>query len=74
VKEVVGLVWFPSQIGQNKWVSETIFPGVNDGFFLDVGSAYGIVGSNTKALEDKGWTGICIDPFPEEMEPAPVAC
>jgi hypothetical protein len=24
--------------------------------------------SNTKALEQKGWTGICVDPFPRNMQ------
>ncbi len=66
--ETLGLVTFPSQIGQDKWVSETIFPGVTNGFFLDVGSADGTINSNTKALEQKGWSGICIDPFPKNME------
>lgn len=68
LKETLGLASFPSQIGQDKWVSETIFPGVTDGFFLDVGSGDGVVGSNTLVLERKGWTGICIDPFPKNFD------
>src|SRR5262245_2701337 len=68
VKETLGLVSFPSQIGQDKWVSETVFPGVTDGFFIDVGSGDGIAGSNTVVLERQGWSGICIDPFPSNME------
>ncbi len=68
VKETLGLVSFPSQIGQDKWVSETVFPSVTNGFFLDVGSGDGIAGSNTVVLERKGWTGICINPFPAHME------
>jgi FkbM family methyltransferase len=59
---------YPSEIGQDKWVAEAIFPGVTDGVFLDVGSGHGQIGSNTRALEDKGWTGICVDPFPVAME------
>jgi hypothetical protein len=59
---------FPSQIGQDKWVLATTFPGVKNGFFLDVGSADGTVFSNTKALERHGWTGVCIDPFPTNMQ------
>ena len=55
-------------MGQDKWVSETVFPGVKNGFFLDVGSGDGTYMSNTKALEQKGWTGICIDPFPRNMQ------
>jgi FkbM family methyltransferase len=45
-----------------------MFPGVTDGFFLDVGSGHGTIGSNTKALEERGWKGICVDPFPVHME------
>lgn len=56
------------QVLQDKWVVETVFPGVDNGVFLDVGSADGILYSNTKALEDRGWTGICIDPFPTNMD------
>jgi len=67
VKETFGLVRFPSQMGQDRWVSEAIFPGVKTGYFLDVGSADGIANSNTWALEQRGWTGICIDPFPSNM-------
>jgi FkbM family methyltransferase len=68
VKEKLGLVTFYSQMGQDKWVSEKVFPGVKNGFFLDVGSGDGTFMSNTKALEQKGWTGICVDPFPRNMQ------
>lgn len=66
--EVLGLTRFPSQLGQDKWVIYNVFPGVTDGFFLDVGSADGTELSNTHALEQRGWTGVCIDPFPTNME------
>jgi len=59
---------YPSEIGQDKWVIFRMFPRVADGFFLDVGSGHGTIGSNTKALEERGWTGICVDPFPTHME------
>lgn len=59
---------YPSEIGQDKWVLFKMFPGVANGFFLDVGSGHGTIGSNTKALEEAGWTGICVDPFPTHME------
>jgi FkbM family methyltransferase len=68
IEETLGLVTFHSQIGQDRWVLETVFPGVTDGFFLDVGSWDGTLDSNTKALEERGWTGICIDPFPRNMQ------
>jgi FkbM family methyltransferase len=66
--EAIGGVTYPSEIGQDKWVIGRMFPGVTDGFFLDVGSGHGTIGSNTKALEERGWTGICVDPFPTHME------
>ena len=59
---------YPSEIGQDKWVLAKMFPGVTNGYFLDVGSGHGTIGSNTKALEEQGWTGICVDPFPTHME------
>jgi FkbM family methyltransferase len=67
-REAIGGVTYPSEIGQDKWVIGKMFPGVTDGFFLDVGSGHGTIGSNTKALEELGWTGICVDPFPTYME------
>jgi FkbM family methyltransferase len=66
--EAIAGTIYPSEIGQDKWVIFRMFPGVTNGFFLDVGSGHGTIGSNTKALEDLGWTGICIDPFPTAME------
>ena len=59
---------YPSQIGQDKWVLIRMFPAVDNGFFLDVGSGHGTIGSNTKALEERGWSGICVDPFPTYMD------
>jgi FkbM family methyltransferase len=67
-REAIGGVTYPSEIGQDKWVIGRMFPGVTDGFFLDVGSGHGTIGSNTKALEELGWTGICVDPFPTYMD------
>ncbi|HYB93548.1 MAG TPA: FkbM family methyltransferase [Vicinamibacterales bacterium] len=67
-REAIGARTYPSEIGQDKWVTEKIFPNVADGFFLDVGSGHGTIGSNTKALEERGWRGICVDPFPTHME------
>ena len=53
---------------QDAWVSRVVFPGVEDGYYIDVGSADGVVQSNTKILDDMGWQGICVDPFPTGME------
>src|SRR5829696_7931097 len=54
-REAIGGVTYPSEIGQDKWLIGRMFPGVSNGFFLDVGSGHGTIGSNTKALEDLGW-------------------
>jgi FkbM family methyltransferase len=67
-RQTMGGPTYPSEIGQDKWVIHKMFPGVTNGFFLDVGSGHGTIGSNTKALEGLGWTGICVDPFPTHME------
>ena len=67
-REAIGGPTYPSEIGQDKWVVVKMFPGVTDGFFLDVGSGHGTIGSNTKALEQLGWKGICVDPFPTHMD------
>jgi hypothetical protein len=67
-RELLGTVKYYSEIGQDKWVLETMFPGLGNGYFVDLGSGHGTIGSNTKALEEAGWTGICIDPFPVHME------
>ena len=68
IRESITGTIYPSEIVQDKWVIFRMFPGVTNGFFLDVGSGHGTIGSNTKALEELGWTGICIDPFPTAME------
>jgi len=68
LSEAVGLEEFHSDYGQDKWIARFLFPDVEDGYFVDVGSGDGVVSSNTKVLEDLGWKGICIDPFPTNME------
>ena len=64
MKEFLGLQNFYSQFGQDKWIIGKVFPGVKDGYFVDVGAWDAIVSSNSKALEELGWSGACIDPFP----------
>src|SRR5688572_13004754 len=54
-QEAIGGPSYPSEIGQDKWVLVKIFPAVTNGYFLDVGSGHGTIGSNTKALEERGW-------------------
>jgi FkbM family methyltransferase len=66
--ETMGHTRYTGEIGQDKWVLEKVFPGVADGYFVDVGSGHGTIGSNSLGLELRGWTGLCVDPFPIYME------
>jgi FkbM family methyltransferase len=65
---VFGLQRSYAQSGQDLWVALATAPGKRDGFYVDVGSADGRFLSNTKLLDDMGWKGICIDPFPMNMQ------
>ena len=38
--------------------------GIENGFYIDIGAHYPILGSNTFAFYLHGWSGICIDPLP----------
>lgn len=58
------MTWY-SQAGQDEWVHSIVG---DTGFFVDVGAHDGIVHSNTYALEQLGWTGICIEPDPTIVE------
>jgi FkbM family methyltransferase len=66
--ELRGRTKYASEIGQDKWVLEKVFPDVTNGYFVDVGSGHGTIGSNSRTLEERGWKGVCIDPFPVHME------
>ena len=66
--ELRGLTEYSSEIGQDKWVLEKVFPDVTNGYFVDIGSGHGTIGSDRRTLEERGWTGVCIDPFPVHME------
>ena len=68
LREALKITRYRSQSGQDEWVAETMFPGIANGFFLDVGSGDGYIHSNTQALEARGWKGICVDPFPQNMD------
>jgi hypothetical protein len=67
LKEFAGFVEFHSQMDQDRWIVHSVFPGVTNGYFVDVGAGDGVKDSNTKVLEDLGWSGVCIDPFPTNM-------
>lgn len=52
-----------SQSGQDKYFDTKIFKGKRDGFFIEIGAAAGIEGSNTYLFEKEyGWRGICVEP------------
>lgn len=68
VDEASGRRTYFSEIGQDKWVLEKVFPDVTNGYFVDIGSGHGTIGSNSRTLEERGWTGLCVDPFPAHME------
>ena len=53
---------------QDRWIARCLMPGKRDGFYVDVGSADGTISSNTKLLDELGWKGVCIDPFPAQMD------
>lgn len=53
-----------SQHGQDKWVLETLFDKNKKGVFVDIGAHDGITFSNTYLLEQRGWTGVVIEPNP----------
>ena len=57
---------FKSQSDQDLIVL-AYFNNKKDGFFIDIGAFDGVAISNTYALEQIGWTGICIEPLPEQF-------
>ena len=59
---------FHSAEQQDKWIAHVVWRDIENGFYVDVGAGDGVLDSNTKALDDLGWEGICIDPFPANMD------
>ncbi|MCK5096120.1 MAG: FkbM family methyltransferase [Candidatus Pacebacteria bacterium] len=56
-----------SQGGEDILIS-AIFGNKKDGFFVDVGAYHPKHYSNTQLLHEKGWSGINIDPNPDNMK------
>ena len=56
------------QFRQDLWVTLSVGHGKKDGYYVDVGSADGVEISNTNLLDQMGWKGVCIDPFPRNMQ------
>lgn len=54
---------YKSQYGQDKWVIEEVFNGLQGGYFVDLAAGDGEFISNTYTLEkDYNWSGICVEP------------
>jgi len=54
---------YNSQYGQDKWIIEEVFPGLKNGYFVELAAGDGVFLSNTYILEKEfGWNGICIEP------------
>lgn len=58
-----------SQVGQDKYIYEHFFKGIEKGTFLDIGAHDGVNKSNSFFFEKTlGWTGICVGPIPEVFD------
>jgi FkbM family methyltransferase len=58
---------FYSQYGEDRWITENLLlPTV--GVFVEVGGEDGAIRSNTLHFEQKGWTGLIIEPDPRQRE------
>jgi Methyltransferase FkbM domain len=68
IEYMIGRTTSYALYGQDLWLLNHVYPGVHNGFFVDLGSADGEADSNSKLLEIHGWSGICIDPFPSNMD------
>jgi FkbM family methyltransferase len=57
-----------SQEKQDELLDTYVFKGYRKGVFVDVGAWDGVHLSNTRFFEEsRGWTGVCIEPRPEEF-------
>lgn len=49
---------------QEDVILHRIFGGQETGFYIDVGAAHPVMENDTKALYDRGWTGVNVEPNP----------
>lgn len=56
-------------LGNDRWIVETVFPGLRGGYFVEAGASDGINDSATYVLETElGWSGLCVEPIPAQFE------
>jgi Methyltransferase FkbM domain len=54
---------YHNETANDRWIAECIFPGKQNGYFLEAGASNGEAGSSCYVLEKHlGWTGICVEP------------
>jgi FkbM family methyltransferase len=59
---------FFSQAGQDKFINNSYFRSMNNGFFVEIGAYNGIDGSNCYFFEKfLNWSGIAIEPSPTQF-------
>jgi FkbM family methyltransferase len=56
-----------AQNGEDVVLARALRPDVHSGFFIDVGAGHPETDSVTRAFSLRGWTGINIEPLPEEF-------
>ncbi len=56
---------YHSQCGQDKWIVERLLPEKTHGIFVEIGANDGVTISNTWLLEQRGWTGLAVEPLPD---------
>jgi FkbM family methyltransferase len=50
----------------DRWIVESVFPGLRDGYFVEAGACGGKHQSATYVLETElGWDGVCVEPADE---------
>lgn len=55
-------VEYKSQFGQDKFIIENVFKGMEDGYFVEIGAGDGVHISNTYILEKEyNWNGLCVE-------------
>lgn len=60
---------YASQYGQDKFIIESVFLGMKDGYFVEIGAGDGNHISNTFTLEKEyRWNGLCVECNPFSFE------